>query len=287
MAGFAFAQDLARVKQAKTLLKTQLKQQIGTRKSSISKLHSEIDILNAEFEDKCSALDEEEQTLYLSVLIPTPAAEPATAAGLSHEAPISQPRASACQQVAPAASMSPALHSRNSLPGLAETDSPSVGPDPGSCSMHDADHGDSSGYAAAPAIPIAAWPSAQPLVTPSAAGQHLAAPDQACPAPQHAMPSALLAFRALEHASPHVQADSQAPAIAAHPAATAGQALFHYTLPIIPAAARASFHMYFAAKFLSCSQPSATITRPHEVVQRGAIIIIGHQKCVLECDPSA
>ncbi len=273
MAGIGFAQyqELARLKQARTLLKAQQKQRIGGLKADISRLQSDLESLSSKFEEESSALDDQEQAIYLGILRP-PSAVQTAAADQPGEGPQSLPKSSNAPAALPNTSACTAQHIWTGLHGVAQSENAPAQLDSGSCSMQDADADtdadadadafndgghdhDANGEAAASVIPISAWPSASPLVSPSDTGQHQvmtcqtgASTQQAVP-PSHSPvtltngPSAVTENREASAATriredPALQAVPLAPANETRAVASAGQALFHYTLPLMPAAAR-------------------------------------------------
>ena len=109
MAGPALARELGELKQARTRLRAQHKQQARAVQSEISRLQAEVQRLDADFEQQDAALDEKHQTLFLNILLGPPA--PLQAPGPAHSsqpAPQEAPECSPEQHVGPVlAALSP------------------------------------------------------------------------------------------------------------------------------------------------------------------------------------
>lgn len=235
MVGAALALELTKLKSDRTSLKAQHREQASKVKNEISRLQAELARLDAEFEQQDAASDEKHQSLFLNFLLAPPAA-PTTA---EPEDPQNGAVKSSQQQSGLQASGAAVrTHISDGLHRSTEAELPTNEPFPGSCYMGDMDEG--MGFQQPATIPIADWPQAEPLHSQpqaSAGPDHIDQQAQMQESPSHAGASAQA--RCAQDPANVADHAPRLPEAVSH-AALLAPAMYHYTLPVAPSAARAS-----------------------------------------------
>lgn len=236
MAGPAEAREFAELKEARTRLRAQHKQQVRDVQSEVSRLQAEVQRLDADFEQQDAALEEKHQTLVLNILLGPPG--PLQAPGPDHS---SQPALQVSSDCSPQQHDGPALaaltplntatiQSRlpelNALPAgtghVSNKDKMDVGLDASFPTL-----AQSADVPAAEALP--AQPEVKDPMSPSQA-------DQAASLRLEAMRAALA--KASNAAAQQSGTGAETSLPDARQTSGRSLAMFHYSLPVIPSALR-------------------------------------------------